>query len=283
MTDSNRAQIDYWNGRAGAKWAARQAELDAMLAPVTAELKTRVGSVAGLRVLDIGCGTGETCSIWLAGGAQVTGVDVSAPMLASASQRLQGKVTLVEADASAWKSDALFDVAVSRFGVMFFADPEAAFANIATNLRPAGRLVFACWRALQDNEWAATPLKAIRELLPAAPPPPPNAPGTFAFADGERLNGILARAGFAPVTIRPVDYTVHLAQTGGLDVAVRFSMQLGPAGSALADVTDDVRSLAAERLNVALAPHEKHGAVTLRGAIWLVDAVRSAAPRSTAR
>lgn len=279
MTESNQAQIDYWNGRAGAKWSARQAELDAMLAPVTAELKTRVGSVAGLRVLDIGCGTGETCSLWLAGGAQVTGVDVSAPMLAAASQRLQGKAKLALADASAWKGDAPFDVAVSRFGVMFFADPDAAFANIATNLRPGGRLVFACWRALQENEWAATPLKAVRELLPAAPPPAPNAPGTFAFADGERLNGILARAGFEPITIRPVDYGVQLAQSGGLDVAVRFSMQLGPAGSALAEVGEDMRAIAAERLKVALAPLEKHGVVTLRGAIWLVDAVRNASVR----
>ena len=187
-TDTNRAQIDYWNGRAGAKWSARQAELDAMLAPVTAELKARVGSVAGLRVLDIGCGTGETCSIWLAGGAQVTGVDVSAPMLSSAAQRLQGQVKLVLADASVWRGEAPFDLAVSRFGVMFFADPDAAFANIASNLRPGGRLVFACWRALRENEWAAKPLNAIRELLPPAPAPAPNAPGTFAFADGDRLH-----------------------------------------------------------------------------------------------
>lgn len=274
MNESNRAQIDYWNGRAGAKWSKHQVDLDAMLTHATAELTTRVGSVAGLRVLDIGCGTGETCAIWLAGGAQVTGVDISAPMLAVAAQRLQGKVTLAQADASVWKSDAPFDVAVSRFGVMFFADPEAAFANIAANLRPGGRLVFACWRALAENAWAATPLGAIRELLPPQPPPVPNAPGTFAFADKDRLNGILERAGFEPITIRPFDFPVSLTREGGVDAAVRFAMQLGPAGAALAEVGPDGRTLAAQRLAAALVPHERNGSVVLAGAIWIVEAVR---------
>ena len=124
-----------------------------MLAHATAELKARVGAVAGQRVLDIGCGAGETCAIWLAGGAEVTGIDVSAPMLAVAAKRTQGKAQLLQADASTWRSDTRFDLAVSQFGLMFFANPEEAFATIAANLRPGGRLLFTCWRAESENQW----------------------------------------------------------------------------------------------------------------------------------
>ena len=129
MSESNQAQIDLWNGRVGDKWAAMQVSLDAMLAPATAELKARAGPVAGQRVLDIGCGTGETCTIWLGGGAEVTGVDVSAAMLAVAADRTGGKATLVQADASVWRGDTPFDLAVSQFGLMFFADPDRALPH----------------------------------------------------------------------------------------------------------------------------------------------------------
>lgn len=275
VSASNQAQIEYWNGRAGEKWAALQISLDVMLAPATAELQARAGPVSGLRVLDIGCGTGETCAIWLSGGATVTGVDVSAPMLAVAADRTDGKVRLVAADASVFRGDAPFDLAVSRFGVMFFADPLVAFANIAANLRPGGRLLFTCWRAAADNQWVSTPMAAIRDLLPDAPPPEPHAPGPFALADRVRLGGILEQAGFAQVSIRPFDFAVCLASTGGLAAAVRFAMQIGPAGAALAGADPEVLEAAAERLEVALAPHNRAGLVTLDGAIWLVEATNS--------
>ncbi len=272
MSVSNQAQIEYWNGRAGEKWVALQRSLDVMLAPATAELQARAGPLHGQRVLDIGCGTGETCTLWLDGGAEVTGVDVSAPMLAVAADRTAGKIKLIEADASVWAGDAPFDLAVSRFGVMFFADPEAAFANIAANVRPGGRLLFTCWRAVAENQWVSTPMAAIRDLLPDAPPPEPHAPGPFALADSVRLGGILERAGFAQVAIKPFDFDVCLARTGGLEEAVRFAMQIGPSGAALAGADQGVLTAAAERLTVALAPHDRHGLVTLGGALWLVEA-----------
>lgn len=275
MSESNQAQIELWNGRVGEKWASLQVSLDAMLAHATAELKARAGSVSGQRVLDIGCGCGETCTIWLDGGAVVTGVDVSAAMLAVAAARTKGKATLIEADASVWMGDAPFDLAVSQFGLMFFADPDAAFATIAANLRPDGRLLFACWRAPSENHWAGTPMNAIRDLLPVEPAPVPHAPGPFAFADRERLSGILQRAGFASISISPFDIPVCLAGEGGVDAAVRLVMQVGSTSSALAEASHETRAVAAERLKVALTPHEKNGAVTLAGAIWLVEAVRA--------
>jgi SAM-dependent methyltransferase len=274
MNKANSTQIDAWNGRVGEKWARLQVRLDQMLAEVTVALRDRVGNVAGQRVLDIGCGNGETCAIWLAGGAEVTGVDVSAPMLAVAAKLTAGKATLIQADASVWKGEALFDLAVSRFGVMFFDDPAAAFTTIASNLRPGGRLVFACWRAANENEWARVPLGAVSDLLPAAPPPLPHAPGPFALCDRPRLEGILQQAGFSDITIEPRDLPVYFARQGGLDTAVPLAMQMGPTGAALGEVSNEVKAVAAERLKVALTPHAQDGVVTLGGAIWLVQASR---------
>ena len=125
MSQPNESQIDYWNGRAGEKWAAMQISLDRMLSPAMAKLAECVGPISGKRILDIGCGTGETCAVWMEGGADVTGIDVSAPMLAVAAKRTAGKAKIVEADASTWMGEAPFDIAVSRFGVMF----SAYFAN----------------------------------------------------------------------------------------------------------------------------------------------------------
>jgi SAM-dependent methyltransferase len=274
LSGSNKAQIDLWNGRVGEKWAAMQVSLDAMLSHATAELMARAGSVSGQRVLDIGCGTGETCTIWLDGGAKVTGVDVSAAMLAVAADRTDGKATLVQGDASVWMGDAPFDLAVSQFGLMFFDAPDAAFVSIAANVRPGGRLVFTCWRAAAENQWVTTPMGAIRDLLPASPPPVPHAPGPFALADRHRLRGILERAGFADVAINPFDFPVCFASEGGVEAAVRLAMQIGPSGSALAEASKEVRAVAAERLKVAFAPHDRDGRVTLGGAIWLVEALR---------
>ena len=277
MSSPNEEQIAYWNGRAGEKWSALQSSLDVMLAPASAKLKERAGRGAGLRLLDIGCGTGETCAMWLAGGADVTGVDVSEAMLALAGKRTQGKARLIQADASTWKSEAPFDLAVSRFGVMFFDDPHRAFANLAQSVRPGGRLLFVCWRARAENPWATVPLAAIQDLLPPSPPPAPHAPGPFGLADKPRLNDILSRAGFEKISIEPFDFPNCAAAEGGAEAGANLMMQIGPSGAALSDVnvTDDVRAKARARLVAAFAPYENAGVVALPGATWVVEAVRA--------
>lgn len=275
MSDQNAAQIDYWNGRAGEKWATMQRGLDRMLSAATVALRAQVGVAPGDRVLDVGCGTGETCMLWLADGADVTGVDISGPMLAVAANRTGGRATLIQADASTWTGDAPFDLVVSRLGVMFFADPEAAFANLARNVRPGGRMVFVCWQSIADNAWVSTPLEAIRDLIPETPPPEPHAPGPFALADRARLAAILERAAWTDVTIAPLNFLVCLAEAGGAPTAARLVAQLGPSGAALATATDDVRAVATQRLTDALAKHDREGVVELAGALWMVEAVRS--------
>lgn len=279
MTTPNQAQIELWSGRVGEKWAALQSRMDAMLAGVTAELKARAGPVGGLRLLDIGCGSGLTCAMWLEGGAEVTGVDVSTPMLAVAAKRTQDKARLVEADASVWQDAQGFDLVVSQFGVMFFDDPEAAFKNIVLNIRPGGRLLFACWRTAGENPWATEPLAVVRELLDLMPPPPvrPPPPGPFAFADKARLTGILTQAGLEQIAINPFDFQVRLADTGGVQAAVDLMLQIGPASAALAEAGDDgaaARAAAPARLAQLLAPYARDGRVAMDGAVWMVEAVR---------
>ena len=273
MSDSNQAQIDLWNGRVGEKFVALQASLDLMFAHASAALQARVGPVAGQRVLDVGCGTGATCTLWLADGAQVTGLDVSAPMLAVAAEQMGGRAKWVQADASVWQSETPFDLAVSQFGLMFFAYPDRAFANIAANLRTGGRLVFSCWREEAHNQWVTLPMDAVRELLPTTSPLTTTAPGPFALADRERLAGILARAGFTQLVFTALDFPLCLTRDGGVEAAVRLILQIGPSASALAETSKAVRVTAAERLRLAFAAHDKDGSVALGGAIWLVEAI----------
>jgi SAM-dependent methyltransferase len=273
MSSPNQPQIDQWDGRVGAKWAALHARLDAMFGEAAAALAARVGSVAGLRVLDIGCGNGDMCERLLARGAVVTGLDVSQAMLAVAQTRTRGRATLIQADATTWKADRPFDLAVSQFGVMFFADPAAAFAAIAANLRPRARLVFTCWQAAKQNAWATIPLAAIGDLLaPPTVPADPHAPGPFALADRVRVEKLLTRAGFADIAIAPFEFSVCFAQTGGVAAAVDLALQIGPASAALAGTDKSQRAAAAERLHASLAAHEKDGAVALGGAVWIVEA-----------
>lgn len=276
MTNPNQAQIDLWDGRVGAKWAAMHEKLDAMFAPAAAFLAARAAPVAGLRVLDIGCGNGDLCARLLTLGADMTGIDLSNAMLAVAASRTRGNAALVRADIVDWRASAPFDLAVSQFGLMFFADPVAAFAAIAANLRPRARLVFTCWRGIAENDWAATPMKAIADLLPPAAPADPRAPGPFSLADPAHVEKILTTAGFAELSITPFDFEVCFAASGGVGAAVDLAMQIGPASSALGGTDKTVRAAAAERLRAALGPCEKDGAVALGGAIWIVEARRSA-------
>ncbi|MCA3001660.1 MAG: class I SAM-dependent methyltransferase [Burkholderiales bacterium] len=278
MSAANQAQIDLWDGRVGAKWAALHAALETMLAPVTLELTQRAGSVAGLRLLDIGCGNGKTCTIWLAGGAHVTGVDVSEAMLAVATRRTAGMADLIKADASIWRGEIPFDLAVSQFGLMFFADPCAAFTNIAANVRLGGRLLFTCWRPVAENQWVSLPMSAIDDLVPqpSVPTVEPGVPmpGPFALADREQLSGIVASAGFSNITITPLDFSVCLATEGGAAAAADFSAQIGPAATVIAEMEPEVKIAARERLQSAYAPFVREGRVDVGGAIWIVDATR---------
>jgi len=268
----NEDQKEYWNDRAGEQWVSHQEALDAMLIPVTQLLMNAVAPQKAERLLDIGCGTGETSLMAANAGATVTGVDISEPMLALAKQRLGDQADMQAADASEWQADEPFDVIMSRFGVMFFDDPVAAFSNICSNLKPGGRMIFACWQAPQENEWVMLPMSAIIPLLPEPPQSDPEAPGPFALADPERLRGILSDAGFDDIQIEPHGVPITLAHEGGLKTAVEFSSQIGPAAKAMAEVDEVTRSKILVALSETLAPHVDGEKLALDGGIFIVRA-----------
>jgi SAM-dependent methyltransferase len=200
-------------------------------------------------------------------------------MLERARARAAGRANLgfAHADAQTQRFDAAFDLAFSRFGVMFFADPVAAFANLATALRPGGRLAFVCWQALDRNPWLLTPLRAVAGIVELPPPPPPGAPGPFSFADPERVRGILSAAGFSQVALEPDLGELAIGAGGDLERAVEFSMQVGPVAAALREAGAAglaARGRAAAAIRAALAPSATPTGVRAGYAAWIATARR---------
>jgi len=278
VADLHAAQIAYWNGSGGDHWVRRQELTDLVLAPVAQAVLTRAAAKPGEHVVDIGCGCGAT-TLALAeavqpGGALVA-ADVSEPMLARARQRIGARpgVAYVCADAMVHPFEAGWaDLLFSRFGVMFFGDPVAAFANMRRALKPGGRTVFACWRKPQENPWMMLPLQAAYLHVPKLPKQDPDDPGPFSFGDPDRVRRILTEAGFADVALEPVDLMLDLASGRGLDAAVAYTLDIGATSRALDGVSDVRRAAAAGAIRDALTPHVDGGRVPLAGAIWIVTA-----------
>lgn len=274
----NSAQIDYWNGPAGQKWVRDADRMDVMLSPFAEAVISRIAPKPGQSVIDIGCGAGAL-SLNLAASSvnvAVTGVDVSEPLLAVARARaaaVGAKARFVNGDAAVWKPEELADFAISRFGVMFFADPVAAFANIRKSLHKDGRIAFACWRSLPENAWAFTPLQAALPLLPEAPmPPPPGTPGPFAFADKGYVERILKESGWSDIRITPWDGPLTLPGASVTESA-QFMLEMGPLARAISDSAFDlasIRTAVEVRLQELAGPD---GRVHLAAAAWIVEAV----------
>lgn len=266
-----------WSGRVGRNWAAQWERTDRTFAPLTERLVATavaqfpLGSQRQMRVLDVGCGAGET-AIALADARpdiDVTGLDLSADLVAVAETRREGRVNcrFVAGDASSWQGDMAFDAALSRHGVMFFADPVAAFTHLRGLMMPGAPLVFSCFRDRSLNPWAGIALG----LLPAPPPPSdPHAPGPFAFADPARVAAILEGAGWRDVEPVEVDYR-YVAGAG--DDPVREAMALfariGPAAPLIAALGGDDRAAFDARFAEVLFDHVDGGEVSLPAAAWL--------------
>lgn len=277
MTQSNADQIAYWNGEVGKRWASQQTRLDAMLAPLSKAALQTAAAQSGENVLDIGCGCGAT-SINLAesvgSNGRVLGVDVSTPMLALAKERAgtnNRQLTFTEADAAEHKFEqASFDLLFSRFGVMFFANPDAAFANLRKALKPSGRLAFVCWRDWRENEWVRAPIKAVRPLVGPQPQLGPEDPGPFAFADPGRVRRILANAGFDAITLKPFEANIEIGHS--LDDATDYLKEFGPISRLLTDATPAQKEQATIALREALTPFAGTTPIMLGAAVWLVTA-----------
>ncbi len=250
-------------------WIELHAPIDLQLSPLGLRAMEALDPRPGEVVLDVGCGTGQTLR-QLAGrvgtSGRVIGVDVAAPLLDVAAQGTAalGQVSLVRADAQtlglrAGSLDAVF----SRFGVMGFTDPVAAFANLRGMLRPGGRLALVCWRALAENELDLLPLRAAGLEARADATP-------FGLADPGHLRAVLEAAGLADVTLRAHDAAVS---SGGVEAMAAVLLRVGALGRVLRE-NPGLRGDAEPRLRAALRAREVHGRVALRAATWIVTACR---------
>jgi SAM-dependent methyltransferase len=209
----------------------------------------------------------------------VLGVDVSEPMLARARERADAEglahVRFAAGDAqthafAAGSADALF----SRFGVMFFVDPTAAFANLRTALQPDGRLAFVCWQEVFRNPWMMTMLMALASAVTLPPPPAPDAPGPFSLGDPERVRRILAGAGFHDVALEPFEIDIVIGGGGTLDETVEFALDLGPSAAALREGGPEVRPKVIAALREAMTPFATPRGVAIGSSAWIVTARR---------
>jgi SAM-dependent methyltransferase len=268
-------QATYWNENGGEKWVKNLDHIDVMIGVFNSHLLAAAAPVPGEYVLDVGCGGGTTTAalaMAVQGQGKVLGVDISKVILDAARQRQNGveNVSFELGDAATYNFDpGCFDVMTSRFGVMFFEQPDRAFQNLRTALKPGGRIAFVCWRALTENPWMAAPAAAAFEILPRPEPQDPNAPGPFAFADAERLTGLLQSAGFDNIHIEPVD---ELLDLGSMENALGFFTKMGPAAAALQDADEDQRGAALDAMVTVLNGYLSSGSVRMPGAVWLVTA-----------
>jgi len=270
-----------WIGASGDNWVLHQQRLDRMLQAFGDAAIAAADIRAGEHILDIGCGAGAT-SFDLAArtGAdgQVLGVDISPQLIARAEADApeDAPVSFQLADAAtAPLEPGTFDLLFSRFGVMFFDEPIAAFGHMRTALKPGGRLAFACWRAPAANDWFRLPMTAIGHLVTPAPGDP-LAPGPFAFADPARVEAILATADFADIDIIPFDAVIPYGEGAtrdeAIDDALLLASAVGPLSRALADQSNEIRVKSSEVVRAAFAGQPGETSILIDGAAWIVTA-----------
>jgi SAM-dependent methyltransferase len=274
---ANVEQAANWDGPDGLYWAAHQARFDASIAPHHAGLMAAAAIAPGEAVLDIGCGNGLTsrdAARATGPGGSVLGVDLSGPMLARAEQSAKDEglanTRFEQADAQVYAFEpGAFDVVMSRFGVMFFVDPVMAFTNIASAVRPGGRLAMLVWQSLPANEW----ISAMRDALAVGrdlPIPPPGVPGPFGLADTGYTTGVLTGAGFTDVTFTGSEQPFNIGPDA--DDAYRFAAGLQPVLMLLTDLDEPSKARALENLRETTAAHETPDGVVFRSAAWVITA-----------
>ena len=274
-TEDNAEQRAFWNGAMGEGWVQVEAYIDLIMSPMTEVALVRLAPQAGERIIDVGCGCGGTTRTLAASGAHVWGIDISDKMIRQAklNARDVDNVAFSVQDAAYADYTADHDALFSRYGVMFFADPVAAFRNLRTALLPRGRVVYLCWQAPPLNPWIFTGIEALSPYV-EGPPPDPNAPGGFSMADPDRTADVLRKAGFVDVEIEPL--VVSLALGRGVDDIMRFHDIVGPLSTVVAQL-DEVQADEARRA-VRSAYEARLGSdgLVLEAATWLVTANNAA-------
>lgn len=275
---ANHEQIRYWNEESGPRWVQQQKRLDVQLDLLGLAAMHRAEVKPGERVLDVGCGCGQTAlelAERVGPRGSVLGIDISQPMLARAQARQNElkveNLEFLRADAQTYPFEReCFDLIFSRFGVMFFDNPQAAFGNLRTALRPDGRLCFICWQALERNDWVRVPLRAASQYVELPAPPAPGAPGPFALADPDRVRRILEAGGFKDASFDAYEAKLSLGGAANVEEAVEFILEIGPIATLLREADAQVRARVVQAIREALTPYTSRDGVSLSGAAWIV-------------
>ena len=271
--DDEQAQL--WNGAGGHAWVETQDLLEQVLEPFGAFLLDALPRTPRARVLDVGCGTGDTTlavARALGPGGSSVGIDISNPMIAAArarAEREEVQATFIVGNAQTHPFEpASFDGIVSRFGVMFFSDPVGAFANLRRAAAAGARLRFIAWRSPAENPFMTTAERAAGPLLPDLPPRKPDAPGQFAFANGDRVRTILEESGWKAIEIHPANVDCGLPEAE----LVRYLTRLGPVGLTLQGADEQTRAKVVDAIRPAFDPFVRGEEVRFTAACWVVDA-----------
>jgi SAM-dependent methyltransferase len=282
MTEAtNEAQVQYWNGEGATHWLAHEDRYERMLALFTDHVLGAAEVGRADRVIDLGCGCGATTlgAARLAADGQVLGADLFQRLLHRARQHLREagltNARFERADAQVHPfAHAGYDTAISRFGVMFFADPLAAFANVTRALRPGGRVAFTCWASLLANEWIAVPGAAVARYVDLTALGDPAQPGPFSLAGPDRLQALLGGAGLVEVALETVSESLVLGSD--LPDTVAFLQSTGIGRALLADADSATAGRVTEALHAAVRPYLLPDGVRLGSKAWLVTARRPA-------
>jgi ubiquinone/menaquinone biosynthesis C-methylase UbiE len=271
--ERNAEQAQIWNGPSGRVWVESQALLDHAFHPFEQLLADTAAALSPHRVLDIGCGTGATTlavARRLGPGAHCLGLDISEPMLTLARARAEHEHSAVEflhADAQTYPFEAAsFDLILSRFGVMFFDDPVAAFTNLRRAVTPDGALRLLAWRSAVDNPFMTAAERAVAALLPNLPPRQSDGPGQFAFADATRVRSILEQSGWTGVDVAPLDIECGFPAPD-LDA---YLTRLGPVGRVLQDADESERAKLLAAIRPAFDAYVRGTEVRFTAACWMV-------------
>ncbi|OUW87692.1 MAG: hypothetical protein CBD84_00710 [Acidimicrobiaceae bacterium TMED224] len=271
MNESNQAQRDYWRTRLA--WVERQEQMDLQLGVFGLAAMEALGDISGTNVLDVGCGCGHT-TLQLnerVGSGSVVGVDISEKLLEVARRRGSGAIEFIEADAQSHAPQGPYDIIFSRFGVMFFADPIAAFRNLRASTSEVAKLSMVCWQGPEQNPWMTVPNRAAMSLVDL-PPRSPDAPDPFSFADSDWVREILEHAGWTNVDV--ADFRTEVKIGGGVNsrLAALHAYEFSPV-KAVVDSDPGIRSdSVVDLMEAALTPHQQDGIVLLPGAAWIVTA-----------
>ena len=274
--DTNSEAQMYWNEDGGDKWVENIDFVESFMIPMSDRLIERIAAEKGEKILDVGCGGGITTlklAALVGEDGGVLGVDVSRQIIDVAIKRAEGSTNIEFQHSDAGSADLgenKFDLITSRFGVMFFDDPVAAFKNLHRSMKPTGRLVFLCWRTPQENPWMMEPAQATFQILPPpAEKPEPTDPGPFSLGDAEHLTNVLSSAGFNNIDLEQVDLGLPM---DSVDIAVDFLTRLGPAADALKDATEEQRVEVLSAIRRVIEKYNSADGVLAPAATWIVSA-----------